>query len=82
MVPFALTYSGAHGDQSYIPITVPLRWVPLGVLLALSSAAGLMLNRLRIPNAFFFGPLAYLNKIEGHIGTLPDSHSLLGSLEA
>jgi len=58
VVPFALTYSGAHGDQSYTPITVPLRWGPLGVLLALSATAGLLLNRLRIPNAFFFGPLA------------------------
>jgi membrane AbrB-like protein len=58
VVPFALTYSGAHGDQSYTPITVPLRWAPLGVLLALAAAAGLLLNWLRIPNAFFFGPLA------------------------
>jgi uncharacterized protein len=58
VVPFALTYSGAHGDQSYTPITLPLRWIPLGVLVALAAAAGLLLNWLRIPNAFFFGPLA------------------------
>ena len=58
VVPFALTYSGAHGDQGYIPITLPLRWIPLGALLALAAAAGLCLNGLRIPNAFFFGPLA------------------------
>jgi len=58
VVPFALTYSGAQGDQGYIPITLPLRWIPLGALLALAAAAGLCLNWLRIPNAFFFGPLA------------------------
>jgi uncharacterized protein len=57
-VPFALTYSGAHGAESYVAIAVPLRWVALAGLLALSSAAAWLLNRLRMPNAFFFGPLA------------------------
>jgi membrane AbrB-like protein len=58
VVPFALTYSGAHGAESYVPVSIPLRWERLGVLLAVGGAAAWLLNRLRLPNAFFFGPLA------------------------
>lgn len=57
-VPYALTYSGAHGAETYVSATVPLRYEGLAVLLALSAAAGWLLNRARMPNAFFFGPLA------------------------
>jgi membrane AbrB-like protein len=57
-VPFALTYSGAHGDETYVPVAVPLRWEGLAGLLALSSVSAWLLNWLRMPNAFFFGPLA------------------------
>ena len=57
-IPIALTYSGAHGAKTYVPIAVPLRWEGLAGLLALSSASAWLLNRLRMPNAFFFGPLA------------------------
>jgi membrane AbrB-like protein len=57
-VPFALTYSGAHGAESYVPVALPLRWEGLAGLLALGSASAWLLNRLRMPNAFFFGPLA------------------------
>jgi uncharacterized protein len=57
-VPFALTYSGAHGAETYVPVSVPLRYEGLAVLLALGAAAAWALNRLRMPNAFFFGPLA------------------------
>jgi len=58
LVPFALTYSGVHGSDHYQPATLPLRWPGLALLLALSGAAGLVLQRLRAPNAFMFGPLA------------------------
>jgi membrane AbrB-like protein len=58
VVPFALTYSGAQGDESYVPVTIPFRWAWLGVLLAIGAASALTLQRLRVPNAFFFGPLA------------------------
>jgi len=57
-VPFAMTYSGAHGADAYLQVAVPLRWEGLAVLLALSALAAGLLNRLRMPNAFFFGPLA------------------------
>ena len=58
VVPFALTYSGAHGDESYLPVAVAFRWQGVAVLLAIGAAAALLLDRLRMPNAFFFGPLA------------------------
>ena len=58
VVPFALTYSGAHGAETYVPVTVPLRYEGLVLLFALGSAVAWFLNRLRMPNAFFFGPLA------------------------
>ena len=57
-VPFAMTYSGAHGADTYAQVAVPLRWQGLATLLAVGSAAGLVLARARVPNAFFFGPLA------------------------
>jgi uncharacterized protein len=57
-VPFALTYAGAHGAEAYVPVSVPLRYDALVLLLALGWAAAWLLNRLRMPNAFFFGPLA------------------------
>jgi len=57
-VPFAMTYSGAHGADTYAQVAVPLRWQGLATLLAVGSLAALLLNRLRMPNAFFFGPLA------------------------
>jgi uncharacterized protein len=58
LVPFALTYSGAHGSETYVAVSVPFRWQWLLGLLVLAGAAALVLGRLRMPNAFFFGPLA------------------------
>lgn len=58
VVPFALTYSGAHGDQTYVPVTVPLRWPGLVALLVAGGVVAWSLERLCVPNAFFFGPLA------------------------
>ena len=58
VVPFALTYSGAHGADSFTPAQAPLRWGALLSLLAMGTAAALMLDRARLPNAFMFGPLA------------------------
>jgi len=58
LVPFALTYSGVHGSDNYLPAAVPLRWQGLALLLALSAAGGFAFRWLRIPNAFMFGALA------------------------
>jgi uncharacterized protein len=58
VVPFALTYSGAHGTDSYVPVQIALRGEGLALLLAGAAAAGWLLNRTGLPNAFMFGPLA------------------------
>jgi len=58
VVPVALAYSGAHGSDSYLPAVLPLDWVRLGLLLGIATIVALLLNRLRMPNAFMFGPLA------------------------
>lgn len=57
-VPYALTYSGAHGAETYVSVALPLRYEGLAGLLALGAAAAWLLHRMRMPNAFFFGPLA------------------------
>lgn len=57
-IPFALTYSGAHGDQPYVPIAAPFSWDGVALLLAIAVVPALLLGRARLPNAFFFGPLA------------------------
>ena len=58
VVPFALTYSGAHGTDLYQPAPLPLQWDRLVMLLAIGAGAGALLARLRMANAFMFGPLA------------------------
>jgi membrane AbrB-like protein len=58
VVPFALTYSGAHGSDSFAPAALPLHWQGLAVLLAIATAVALLLDALGMPNAFMFGPLA------------------------
>ena len=58
LVPLALTYSGVHGSDNYQPAAMSLQWQGLATLLVLSAAAGFAFQRLRIPNAFMFGPLA------------------------
>jgi len=58
VIPVALTYSGAHGTDSYMPVQNGVNWTMLGVLFAFATACGLLLARLALPNAFMFGPLA------------------------
>jgi hypothetical protein len=58
VIPFVFTYAGVHGGDDYAPVTVPLLWPRLALLLAMSGLAAWLLNWLRMPNAFFFGPLA------------------------
>ena len=78
LVPFALTYSGVHGSDSYLPATTPLRWQGLALLLVLAAVAGLVLQRLKVPNAFMFGPLAVvipLTAAEIEFSSLPSALS-------
>lgn len=58
VVPFALTYSGAHGADLYQPAPLPLNWERLAMLLCIGAAAGAIIARLGLANAFMFGPLA------------------------
>ena len=58
IVPFALTYSGAHGTDSHAPSAMAFRWEGLALLLAAALVAGWLLDRARLANAFMFGPLA------------------------
>jgi membrane AbrB-like protein len=56
-VPFALTYSGAHGADLYSPAAVPFDAWKLAALLGLGLAAGALAWRVGMPNPFMLGPL-------------------------
>jgi len=74
VVPFALTYSGAHGADVYQPVSVPLHWSRLALLLVAGAAMGGVLAYFGVPNAFMFGPLgtvAALTVSEFPISSLP-----------
>jgi hypothetical protein len=58
VVPFALTYSGAHGTDTAAPAQVPFDAGWLALLLGVAVLAGWGLNRTRLANAYMFGPLA------------------------
>ncbi len=57
VVPFALTYSGAHGADAYRPAPMLLDWAKLALLLAIGAAAGGAFALARAANAYMFGPL-------------------------
>lgn len=59
VVPFALTFSGAHGSDPYVPgAGATLEWHRLALLGAGAALAGLAISRAGLPNGFMFGPLA------------------------
>jgi membrane AbrB-like protein len=59
VVPFALTYSGAHGSDPYVAAAgLRLDWSKLALLGAGAALAGALIARLGLPNSFMFGPLA------------------------
>ena len=57
VVPFALTYGGAHGADAYRPAPVPFDVPRLALLLGMAALAGGALELAGTPNAFMFGPL-------------------------
>lgn len=58
VVPFALVWSGAHGEDGYLPgAVVAFDAGGLALLLAAAAAMGGLLTLARLPNAFMFGPL-------------------------
>src|SRR6476646_5435547 len=59
VVPFALTFSGAHGSDPYVAAAgMTLDWQRLLALVAGAALTGGLLTRAGLPNAFMFGPLA------------------------
>jgi uncharacterized protein len=78
VVPFALTYSGAHGSDIYQPASVVLDWGRLALLVAAGAAMGGLLAYFGVPNAFMFGPLAVataLTASEVPLSSLPTNLS-------
>lgn len=58
IVPFAFTAFGPHGLDPYRPAQFAVDGVGLIVLLGIAAAAGIVLARLRVPNAWMLGPLS------------------------
>jgi membrane AbrB-like protein len=74
VVPLALTYSGAHGSDVYLPAAVSLDWMKLLLLLSAGATVGALFAFFGIPNAFMFGPLALatmLTVAEVQLSSLP-----------
>jgi membrane AbrB-like protein len=84
VVPFALAWSGARGEDSYLPgVAVAFDAGGLAALLALAAAAGGVLSLARLPNAFMFGPLIAtiaLTVSEQSLSSVPGWLSGLGQL--
>lgn len=58
IVPFAITWSGAHGSESYSGTSIAVNGSGLLVLLACAAAGGFALWSVGSPNPFMLGPLA------------------------
>jgi uncharacterized protein len=74
VVPFALTYSGVHGNEQFQPAALRLDWGGLALLLGIAALAAVALNATGMPNAFMFGPLAIviaLTVSEVHFSSMP-----------
>ena len=75
VVPFALTYSGAHGHDPYVPAAgVHLDWPKLALLVAGAALAGALITFCGLPNGFMFGPLALtivLTTCEVQLSSIP-----------
>jgi len=84
VVPFTLVWSGARGEDSYLPgAAIAFDGGGLAALLAISAAAGGLLRLARLPNAFMFGPLVAtiaLTVAELNLSSVPGWLSGLGQL--
>ena len=83
VVPFALTYSGVHGGDIYVPATGMLDWRRLALLLAIAAAGGGALALAGAPNAFMLGALFSvigLTVSEVQLSTIPAQVSNAGQL--
>lgn len=57
LVPFIFTLLGVHGTDAYRPAQLDMNPVGLITLLGFAAAAGALLARLNVPNAWMLGPL-------------------------
>jgi membrane AbrB-like protein len=83
VIPFVLTFSGAHGADAYARASVPVDALGLTQMFALGSVAGALLAWLRMPNAFMLGPLAVtivLTVGEVQLSSMPTLLSNTGQL--
>jgi len=58
ILPFVLTFSGAHGSDVYLPLVRDVDWQRFPFLLAISIGGVVGFKLLRISNAWILGPLA------------------------
>jgi membrane AbrB-like protein len=83
IIPFTLTFFGAHGADAYARAPIPVDAAGLAQLLALGLLAGALLAWLRLPNAFMLGPLAItiaLTAGEVQLSSMPTLLSNAGQL--
>lgn len=57
-IPYALTFSGAHGTDAYVPRSAGFDWCGLVALFGIAAATGGICRAARVPNAFMLGPLS------------------------
>lgn len=58
VVPFALTWSGAQGGDTYAPLAHTVDWARFPLLVGVGLAGVAVLRALRLANAWVLGPLA------------------------
>jgi membrane AbrB-like protein len=56
-IPSAFAALGLHGADPFLAASSEVRWPALAALLLVTAAAGLLLARLNVPNAFVLGAL-------------------------
>ena len=56
-IPSVFAVLGLHGADPFLAAGSEVRWPSLAALLAMTAAAGLLLTRLHVPNAFVLGAL-------------------------
>jgi len=83
IIPFALTFLGAHGADAYDQVSVPANAIGLLQLLVLGLLGGSLLAWLGVPNAYMLGPLAItiaLTTGEVQLSSMPKLVSNAGQL--
>lgn len=80
-IPYALTFSGAHGADLYVPRATGFDWRGLVALFGIAAAMGGVCLAARVPNAFMLGPLTAviaLTANDAQFSSMPSVISNLG----